>query len=91
MSPGPLPVSADGVVVVCADVIEHVTDPVLLLQKLASAQRGAHALFLSTPERDLTYSRAHNGPPLNPRHVQEWTLRESARLRAAQVSSDRSG
>jgi SAM-dependent methyltransferase len=62
--------------VVCADVIEHVEDPVVLLRHITS-QMGAHSLLLiSTPDR-LRFDRPNTlGPPDNPRHVREWTRDE---------------
>lgn len=61
-------------VLVCADVIEHLVYPEKLLRLLAEAlERGAGALVLSTPDRDLINERGHLGPPPNPAHVREWT------------------
>jgi SAM-dependent methyltransferase len=78
-SPGAMPlddVDLRGAVVVCADVIEHVIDPMLLLRKLKTcADRGALVL-LSTPERDLVRGTADDGPPKNKAHVREWSLAE---------------
>ena len=78
--PGPLPVDATDAVVVCADVIEHMRDPSVLLSKLEQALTRATALLVSTPERDLTRSPSHAGPPENPAHVQEWNIREFGAL-----------
>lgn len=61
-------------VIVCADVIEHLKDPRPLLAGIKAS--GAEAAVLSTPERDLTYGEAHNGPPPNPCHIREWNLEE---------------
>jgi SAM-dependent methyltransferase len=77
--PGPLPLEPEqlrGAVVVCADVIEHVQDPALLLDKLEGTLDDAAALLLSTPERDLVRGREHHGPPGNPCHLREWSIRE---------------
>lgn len=63
-------------VLVCSDVIEHLRHPERLLRKLRSALRVARAVVLSTPERDLTWGEDHNGPPPNPCHVREWSMRE---------------
>lgn len=66
-------------VVVCADVVEHVVRPAILMRKLGAAmERGAVAVVISTPERDLTYGVREPGPPLNPAHLREWTIREFA-------------
>lgn len=75
----PLPVAAQeaaGSIIVCADVIEHLHDPRRLLEKLLLALPHAVAIFVSTPERDLMRGLADNGPPGNPAHVQEWSIRE---------------
>jgi SAM-dependent methyltransferase len=84
--PGALPIDPallQGSVVVCADVIEHVQDPALLLDKLKGTLGQAGALLLSTPERDLVRGREHRGPPGNPCHLREWSIRElDAFLRA---------
>ncbi len=82
-----LPVSADelaGSVVINADVIEHLPDPHKLLAQLRAAHAHAELILLSTPERHLTRGLRDAGPPGNPAHVQEWTVRElGALLRAA--------
>lgn len=63
-------------VIVCADVIEHLVAPERLLTALVQALRCAHALVISTPERELTNGIRDDGPPRNPCHVREWSLRE---------------
>ncbi|MEJ7893286.1 MAG: methyltransferase domain-containing protein [Solirubrobacteraceae bacterium] len=71
-------------VLVCSDVIEHLVDEQAVLRQIRSAMEKAEAILLSTPERDATWSEAHNGPPPNRAHVREWTIRElSALLRRA--------
>lgn len=66
-------------VVVCADVIEHLHNPLRLLRKLkACVDKGAVVIF-STPERELVYGSHHIGPPRNTAHVREW---KTAELRA---------
>ncbi len=82
--PGPLPLDdallADAVVV-CADVIEHLMEPLPLLAKLHDAfERGAAAVLLSTPERTHTWGADHAGPPPNTCHVREWTIEELGAL-----------
>ena len=70
---------ADSVVVpedtliICADVIEHLQNPDILLAGIASLNRRA---VLSTPDRAHLYPVGHNGPPLNTQHVREWTAAE---------------
>lgn len=64
-------------VVICADVIEHVADPLALMETLADA--AAEAVVVSTPDRELLYSaldRWRYGPPSNPSHLREWTMEE---------------
>lgn len=82
-----LPVSADelaGSIVINADVIEHLPEPERLLAKLRAAHEHAELILLSTPERHLTRGLRDPGPPANPAHIQEWTVRElGALLRAA--------
>jgi SAM-dependent methyltransferase len=79
----PLPVSAeelDGAVVVCSDVIEHLLRPELLLSKLLASLERAAAVLISTPERDLWHGVRTAGPPRNPHHVREWSIREFGQL-----------
>jgi SAM-dependent methyltransferase len=69
--------NADDAVVVCSDVIEHVRKPERLLHQLRSLlDRGALALILTTPERNLRRGTAHVGPPPNVAHTREWALEE---------------
>lgn len=57
---------------ICADVVEHVDDPDLLLGQFAII--GPRWLVISTPDRDLL--KAPLGPPANPQHVREWAFDE---------------
>ncbi len=61
--------SAD--IVICADVVEHIPDPDLLVDFLAGLR--FKKLVLSTPDRGLIYDCDHSGPRLNPHHCREWT------------------
>jgi SAM-dependent methyltransferase len=75
----PLPLTEEqltGAVIVAADVIEHLVRPELLLRKLKLAMEHADAILLSTPERELTWGKDHDGPPPNPHHVREWNIEE---------------
>lgn len=82
------PVLADADLIVCVDVIEHVDDPISLLQTFAAGSW--RQLFVTTPDRALvakfkchtkeTKTRQINGPPRNQRHTREWTLAEFDRL-----------
>jgi SAM-dependent methyltransferase len=71
-------------VLICADVIEHLVYPEKLLRLLSNAlDRGAGAIVLSTPDRDLINTPGNLGPPPNPAHVREWTSGELERFMAA--------
>lgn len=76
----PLPLTDDqlaGAIIINADVIEHLVRPEKLVKKLADAlTRGAAAVLMSTPERELTWGSTHNGPPPNVCHTREWTIYE---------------
>jgi len=66
---------------ICADVIEHLVHPERLLRLLSDAlDRGALAVVLSTPDRELSNDERSLGPPKNPAHVREWTSRELERF-----------
>lgn len=68
--------------VICADVIEHVADPVALLGRLHRTLSPTGRLILSTPDRH-EFERdgaAPFGPPRNERHIREWAERELAKL-----------
>jgi SAM-dependent methyltransferase len=67
-------------VVVCADVIEHVDDPVLLLERLGGLLRAGTSLVLSTPDRDRLEDQLALGPPRNPHHIREWAEPELRQL-----------
>lgn len=64
--------------VICADVIEHLVDPVGLLSRLHHLI-GSGTLILSTPDRSRLDSDPL-GPPGNPRHIREWTADELSNL-----------
>jgi len=67
-------------IVVCADVIEHMTHPEHLLKTLQQLSRGAAAVIVSTPERDLERGCSHMGPPQNQSHAREWNMQEFQQL-----------
>lgn len=72
-----LPSLFDGELVICADVIEHLSEPDYLLQAMAASH--ATVFVLSTPALEIladrgTSSRA--GPPRNKAHVFEWSTSE---------------
>ena len=60
-------------IVICADVIEHMSDPTPLLATLRNAVEGAVYVLLSTPDRLRLYGYDHAGPPDNAAHTREWT------------------
>lgn len=61
---------------ICADVIEHVENPVDLLHRLRSLIGDDGQLLISTPDRLRYDVPSQVGPPPNPRHVREWTAEE---------------
>lgn len=72
---------ADGSLLLCSDVIEHMVDPIPLLRTLRQTlDDGAVALVLSTPDRVLTRGSRHLGPPPNQYHAREWALDELCSL-----------
>jgi SAM-dependent methyltransferase len=74
-----LPVTADeaaDALFISADVIEHLIDPWLFLRRLREAMGDGGVAILSTPERELTHGDMYAGPPRNPCHVREWSIRE---------------
>lgn len=67
-------------VVVCADVVEHVSDPCILIELLkACFERGA-IVITSTPDRVRVRGVDHSGPPPNPSRIREWALDEYKRF-----------
>lgn len=62
--------------VICADVVEHLVDPLPLMKTLARAHKQGAKVFLSTPDRVEEHGFAHRGPPPNTAHVREWSLSE---------------
>jgi hypothetical protein len=73
-----LPSEIDCDLLIVADVIEHLADPIELI-KVIDAGRWRHCV-ISTPERDLARSVNDLGPPKNPRHVREWNTGEFVRF-----------
>jgi GT2 family glycosyltransferase len=63
-------------VFVCADVIEHLCNPVPLVALWRSVVDRGSMLITSTPDRALNRGNDHKGPPGNPAHVREWVLDE---------------
>lgn len=65
-----------GSVVVCADVIEHLIDPIGLIRLIRDMLDTASIAIISTPDRILTRGVDHKGPPQNKMHVREWAIEE---------------
>lgn len=70
-------------IIVCADVVEHLVNPDLLLNWIAKFD--FKYLVISTPDRDQMFLRCkkkgradqiQKGPPLNTKHVREWNFQE---------------
>jgi SAM-dependent methyltransferase len=82
-SEAPLPLQGeelDGSIIVNADVIEHLPDPMKLLRMFTAVHERVELILMSTPERQLTRGPRDPGPPSNPAHIQEWTVREFGAL-----------
>jgi SAM-dependent methyltransferase len=76
--------------VICADVIEHIDDPVVLLARLHGVLTRSTSLVLSTPDRDRIKNQPALGPPRDPHHIREWTYREMTHLLESQGFAIRS-
>lgn len=63
--------------IVCADVIEHVENPDLLLENLSASDC---PVIISTPDRNRIQDQSKDGPPKNTGHIREWTSLQFARL-----------
>ena len=72
----PLPTMKQGITVMCVDVIEHLINPIPLLQTLKAWQLAVREIVITTPDRLLYYGMEHKGPPPNPCHVREWSMLE---------------
>lgn len=67
-------------ILICADVIEHLINPVSLLHVIRQAAIAGNVAVFSTPERDLTHGLEHMGPPVNICHTREWNMNEFCKL-----------
>lgn len=64
-------------IVICADVIEHLINPDMLMEYIKTFK--FKFAFISTPDRDLHYhpnNPGYNGPPGNKTHIREWNSSE---------------
>lgn len=66
----------ENALIICADVIEHLVSPDILLTHLHEWLGEAACAIVSTPERDRVHGHGHMGPPPNPCHVREWNTDE---------------
>ena len=66
--------------VVCADVIEHLKRPEILLRDMARIAETCPYVLISTPDRARARGFRDVGPPRNPAHTMEWTVDELGRL-----------
>jgi 2-polyprenyl-3-methyl-5-hydroxy-6-metoxy-1,4-benzoquinol methylase len=69
-------------VVVCANVIEHLRNPINLLNKLAGYAKAGATVLVSTPDRSRLYELGNIGPPENLTRAQEWSAEEFVALLA---------
>jgi SAM-dependent methyltransferase len=60
--------------VICADVIEHLSNPDQLLDAIRSIP--CRLILISSPARELVAGPFTYGPPLNPSHFREWNGQE---------------
>lgn len=66
-----------GDMLICADVIEHMLDPISLLRTIANSP--IRVAVLSTPALEILAERGQSprfGPPDNKSHINEWTTLE---------------
>jgi len=66
-----------GDLVICADVIEHVVNPDVILNYLKNKLAPKGYIILSTPERDVLRGKDCTFCP-NPHHIREWNYTELA-------------
>lgn len=62
--------------VICADVIEHVEDPDVLINILRKLTSPGGLVLISTPDRERMSPDNRKGPPGSPFHVREWSKEE---------------
>jgi len=66
--------------IICSDVIEHLINPIPLLNNIKNLLSFSPFCIITTPERDLVRGKNHYGPPNNSHHVREWNLEEFEKL-----------
>lgn len=86
--------STKRILLICADVIEHLYDPrplVAFIRRALLANPG-NVAFLSTPDHELIDGGRPGQPPSNVEHVRQWSIFGfGAQLRSAGFSVDRYG
>jgi SAM-dependent methyltransferase len=70
------PQVTQGSTLVCADVIEHLANPLRLLGVIRRMLGTASVAVISTPDRIRLHGPDHSGPPPNTYHVREWSIDE---------------
>jgi len=63
-------------VVICSDVIEHLSYPDKLATDLIGFMKVARFVLVSTPDRVRLRGLLHMGPPDNRAHIREWSAQE---------------
>jgi 2-polyprenyl-3-methyl-5-hydroxy-6-metoxy-1,4-benzoquinol methylase len=62
-------------VVLCADVIEHLLNPDILISYIKSRVKKNSVILISTPERDVM-NGLDNNAAVNKEHIREWNAKE---------------
>ncbi len=63
-------------IVISSDVIEHLENPLILIQFLKRCLSNVAGIVISTPDRDVARGLGSLGPPENRSHVMEWNRSE---------------
>lgn len=71
---------AEGSLLICSDVIEHLNKPLELLSFFRECLPTCYGIVLSTPDRNRARGHADLGPPANPAHIREWCFEELGSL-----------
>ena len=71
---------AEGSLLVCSDVIEHLKRPWNLLDFFRECLPVCFGIVISTPDRNRARGLNKLGPPANPAHIREWCFEELASL-----------
>ncbi len=65
--------------IICADVIEHLADPRVLIQSILAVSHPKTQILISTPDRDRLRGRRSMSSPMK-EHIREWTSSELDRF-----------